>query len=126
MMPAPLAEEVAALRELGLRVDVIEESPRFFVILKDFHLLDGHYVPPVTDLMVIADYQYPMSKLDMYWTDPPVKTASGAVPQAAGEFENHGGRRWQRWSWHYPVWDPAKHNVRTHIEVFRDRLARGC
>src|SRR6266478_9808558 len=99
MMPEALAEEVAALRALGYQVDVVEEAPRFFVIVSDFKLPVERYTPSTTNLLVIADYQYPMSRLDMYWTDPPVVTASGAMPQAADNFENYAGRRWQRWSW---------------------------
>jgi hypothetical protein len=125
MIPAKLAEEIERLCELGHQVEVIEDGTRFYVVLKAFQLPDGQYTPAVTDLMVIADYQYPMSRLDMYWTDPQVHLAPGALPLKADQFEVYGNRRWQRWSWHYPAWDPAKHNVRTHVEVFRDRLARG-
>ena len=125
MMPAKLSEEVELLRKDGAEVEVIEEGTRFYVVLKGFQLPNGTYRPASTDLMVIADYQYPLSRLDMYWTDPHVRLPSGALPQAADQFEQYAARRWQRWSWHYPSWDPALHNLRTHVEVFRDRLARG-
>lgn len=125
MIPPQLAKDVDSLRQEGQQIDVVEDGTRFYVILKGFRLLDRRYVPQVTDLMVIADYQYPVSKLDMYWTDPQVHLVSGALPLNADQFELYASRRWQRWSWHYPVWDPSKHNLRTHIEVFHDRLARG-
>jgi hypothetical protein len=75
--------------------------------------------------MVMADYQYPQSRMDMFWTNPDVRCSSGAMPQGADQFEEYAGRRWQRWSWHYAMWDPAKHSVLTHLEVVRDRLAKG-
>jgi len=125
MTPPQLAGDVDFLRQAGEDVNVVEDGTRFYVILRSFRLRDSRYVPLATDLMVIADYQYPVSRLDMYWTDPPVHLASGALPDRADAFEVYSGRRWQRWSWHYPAWDPSKHNLRTHIEVFRDRLARG-
>ncbi len=125
MTPPQLAGDVDFLRQTGEDVNVVEDGTRFYVILRSFRLRDSRYVPLATDLMVIADYQYPVSRLDMYWTDPPVHLASGALPDRADAFEVYSGRRWQRWSWHYPAWDPSKHNLRTHIEVFRDRLARG-
>lgn len=125
MTPPQLTRDIDSLRQDGQDLNVVEDGTRFYVILRSFRLPEGRYVPPVTDLMVIADYQYPASRLDMYWTDPPVHLASGALPQTAEQFEVYAGRRWQRWSWHYPVWDPSKHNLRTHIEVFLDRLARG-
>jgi hypothetical protein len=88
-------------------------------------LPEGRYQAATTDLLVIADYQYPMSRMDMFWTDPPVLLHNGALPLNANNFEVYGARRWQRWSWHYPNWDPSRHSLRTHIEVCRDRLARG-
>jgi hypothetical protein len=125
MIPPQLARDVDTLRQEGQEVEVVEDGTRFYVILKRFRLLDTKYVPQVTDLMVIADYQYPASKLDMYWTDPQVRLATGGLPLSADQFETHAARQWQRWSWHYPVWDPSRHNLRTHLEVFLDRLARG-
>jgi hypothetical protein len=125
MIPPQLVTDVDALREEGQDVEVVEDGTRFYVILKGFRLPDNVYAPTLTDLMVIADYQYPVSKLDMYWTDPQVRLVTGALPQSADQFEACAGRQWQRWSWHYPVWDPSRHNLRTHVEVFRDRLARG-
>ena len=124
-MPPQLDSDIDALRIEGQKVDVVEDGTRFYVIFKCFRLPDGRYVPPVTDLLVIADYQYPVSRLDMFWTDPTVHLASGGLPQSADQFELYAGRRWQRWSWHYPGWNASKHNIRTHIEVFHDRLARG-
>jgi len=50
---------------------------------------------------------------------------SGTLPQNAEHFEVYGGRKWQRWSWHYPGWDPSRHTLRTHLEVCKDRIARG-
>lgn len=125
MIPPRLVTDVESLRQQGLEVEVVDDGTRFYVILKAFRLPDGQYAPSQTDLMVIADYQYPSSRLDMYWTDPTIHLASGALPMNADQFEQYAARRWQRWSWHYPVWDPSKHSLRTHVEVFYDRLARG-
>lgn len=126
-MPPQLAAEIETFRSEGQPVSFIDEGARFLVIFEGFALPDDQYAPPRTDLMIMADYQYPMSRLDMYWTDPEIRRAEGGgFPQGAESFEDHGGRRWQRWSWHYPVWDPSRHNLRTHLEVFYDRLARGA
>jgi hypothetical protein len=125
MMPPQLAAEIEVFRNDDQAIDVIEDGSRFLVVFKGFELPDGRYSPAVTDLMVMADYQYPMSRLDMYWTDPAIRLITGAYPQGAESLEDHGGRCWQRWSWHYPSWDPGRHNLRSHLEVFHDRLARG-
>ena len=126
MMPPQLQVDVEWLKEQGRNVEVVEDGTRFYVILKAFQLPDsGQYLPSVTDLMIMPDYQYPMSRLDMYWTDPVVRLASGGLPRQADSMENYAGRSWQRWSWHYDGWNPSTHNIATHIEVFMDRLARG-
>jgi hypothetical protein len=48
-----------------------------------------------------------------------------AGPQAADQFSIFAGINWQRWSWHYPGWNPATHNLTTHLEACRDRLFQG-
>jgi hypothetical protein len=127
-MPVPpqLEAEIESLRESGQVVEVIEDGTRYYVILKDFELPEA-YSPRKVDVMVMPDYQYPQSRLDMYWTDSKVRlVASGNLPQNAEHVEGpYGGRMWQRWSWHYPQWNPSCHNLTTHLEVFVDRLARG-
>ena len=125
MIPPQLALDVEVLRQCGYAIDVTEEGTRHYVIIKSFQM-NSAYSPTTTDLMMMADYQYPQSRMDMYWTDPEVRCGTGAPPMNADQFEIHLGRRWQRWSWHYPLWQPGKHNLITHLEVFLDRLARGC
>lgn len=125
-MPAPpqLLGDVAALQALGHDVAISEEPPRFYVLISDLEL-PPCYEPRTTTLMMMADYQYPMSALDMFWTDPDVRRAdNGSFPQNADSIEQHISRSWQRWSWHYGGWDPSVHSVLTHLEVFFDRLAR--
>lgn len=120
--PQRLLDDVEGLRAAGLDVALVEEEPRYFVVIRGLELPPA-YTPQVTDLMVMADYQYPMSALDMYWTDPEVRCAtSGGLPQAADQFQVFIGRNWQRWSWHYD-WKPAQHNLATHLDIFFNRLA---
>src|SRR5205823_11420373 len=99
--PTQLVDDLARLRECELDATVVEEHPRYYVVIANLEL-PRFYVPTATDLMMMADYQYPMSALDMFWTDPHVRRAdNGAYPQNADQFEQHIGRSWQRWSWHY-------------------------
>src|SRR5260370_30145303 len=109
-MPPQLAEDIESLRADGYEISVIEDGSRYLVILGGFLVPDGRFVPNMTDVMVIADYQYPQSKLDMCWTNPHVQLASGGYPKNADNFEVHAGRNWHRWSWHYS-WDPIRHNL---------------
>jgi hypothetical protein len=125
VLPIQLGADLEPLRAAGHTVTVIEDGTRFYLVLQAFELPPGLYQPDVTDLMMMADYQYPLSRMDMFWTDPRVLRSDGTLPQNADQFEAYAGRQWQRWSWHYPVWEPARHNVSTHLEVVYDRLRRG-
>ena len=122
-MPSRLDEDVESLRCDGREIEVIEDGSRYYVVIKRYDV--PAYEPSLTDLMVMTDYQYPQSKMDMFWTDPPLRRKDGGVPQSAEHTENYGGRDWQRWSWHYPAWDPSCHNLHTHLEVVKDRLSKG-
>ncbi len=124
-LPPQLDSDIESLRGDGHTIEVIEDGTRYYIVFKNFKLPDGRYSPEVADLMVMADYQYPMSKMDMFWTSPAVSRNAGGLPQNADQMEQYANRTWQRWSWHYNGWDPSKHTIRTHIEVVQDRLARG-
>lgn len=125
-MPSPerLVVDAEGVKQQGYEIAIVEDGTRFYVVLANFSLPQG-YVPEKTDLMVIADYQYPMSALDMFWTEPHVRCTNGAWPQNADQFEQHMDRTWQRWSWHYQGWNPSTHSFATHLEVCLDRLAKG-
>jgi hypothetical protein len=122
-VPARLAADVEEVRRLGYQVEVIEQYPRYFLVFRGLQL-SHTYDPAITDLMMMADYQFPMSALDMFWTAPHVRLG-GRWPQNADQFEEHTGTSWQRWSYHY-AWNASCHSVRTHLEVFFDRLAKAA
>jgi hypothetical protein len=124
-LPPQLLSDVESLREDGYTVDVIPDGNRYYIVFRRFRLPGDAYAPPTVDLMVMTDYQYPVSRMDMFWTNPVVLRQGGAFPQSAASMETYGGISWQRWSWHYPTWDPSKHSLRTHFEAVRDRLLRG-
>jgi hypothetical protein len=123
-LPAQLNLDLEPLRN-GYTVKVLEDGTRFYLVFEAFALPPGLFRSDVTDLMMIADYQYPLSRMDMFWTAPMVHRKDGSLPQNADQFEIYAGRQWQRWSWHYPLWNPSCHTVVTHFEVVRDRLRRG-
>jgi hypothetical protein len=120
--PARLVEDIAELRAAGLQVELDSDAARFYVIIRSF-ALPAAYEPNVVDVMVMTDYQYPLSALDMFWTEPHVRCCSGGWPANADQFSDFAGRTWQRWSYHYPGWDPVRHSLLTHLGVFQARLA---
>lgn len=123
VIPPRLAVDVEEVSQLGYRVEVVEQHPRYYVVFRALQL-NSAYDPSVVDLMMMADYQFPMSALDMFWTAPVVRLA-GHLPQNADQFEQHIGISWQRWSYHY-AWNASCHTVRSHLEVFFDRLAKAA
>lgn len=124
-MPPRLDEDVSQLRHDGYEIEVVEDGTRFYLILKAFVVPNPSYTPETTDLMLMADYLFPQSRMDMFWTEPYLRLLNGAEPQNANSYEPYCGRAWQRWSWHYPLWDPAKHSVQTHLATVVDRLEKG-
>ena len=124
-LPSQLEADLAALRAEGLDIEVTEDGTRYYLVFRNFRLPDGRYAQASTDLMLMADYQYPQSAMDMFWTDPRVTCPDGRLPQKADVFETYAGRTWQRWSWHYSGWHPVRHSVSTHFDVVRNRLACG-
>ena len=73
------------------------------LIVKGFSVDPAKFDREQTDLMIRIPAQYNMSKLDMWYVDPPLKLkASNQYPNAAATFENHGNRKWQRFSRHLP------------------------
>lgn len=121
ILPARLNVEIEELRLRGATVDLVTEASRHFVIVRDF-LLPGGYDRDDADVMIMADYLYPMSALDMFWTFPHVRCQSGLLPQNADQYCDFIGINWQRWSYHY-LWNPACHSLLTHLDVFDARLA---
>lgn len=83
----------------GIHVDVVDEENRVLVVLRDVPLPPGLRVT-TTDILFITDKQYPLSALDMFWTDVAVVWNDGTVPRSAETIETYLGRTWRRFSWH--------------------------
>jgi len=57
------------------------------------------------ELLIRIPSQYPQAKLDMFWVSPTLRIKdSAAYPNRADHFENHLGRKWQRFSRHLQSW----------------------
>ena len=61
------ADELSTL--IGVTVDLQEDGTQVFVILRSLPLPCGAYRVTVTDVLFITDAQYPLSAMDMFWTD---------------------------------------------------------
>lgn len=91
------------------------------IIVKTFNVSSGGFTPSTTELMIRIPAQYPMTPLDMWYCDPPIRIeATGQYAPASEVIESHLGRSWQRFSRHLNgSWRPGVDGLRsffTHIQ----------
>jgi hypothetical protein len=102
-----LDEDKAYLDSKGHAYEVVADGANGGVVFKDFPLAPGKYDREKTDLLICIPKTYNDAKLDNYYVDPPVKLSGGGYPDRADHFEDHVGKRWQRFSRHVKQWRPG-------------------
>ena len=124
-IPPALAQHAEELRAAtALAVEINEAEARIYVVLRAVPLPPGRFRVAVTDVLFLADHQYPLSALDMFWTDVAVVRPDGSIPQNADSIETYLGRQWRRFSWHRNgTWDPAANGLLDHFAVMEQRWA---
>ena len=124
-IPPALARDAVELRATtGLAVELIEEVGRVGVVLHQVPLLPGRFRIDATDVLFLADQQYPLSALDMFWTELGVVRPDGSIPQNADVVETYLGRQWRRFSWHRSgAWNPVGNKLIEHYAVMEQRWA---
>lgn len=117
------ADELA--REAEVQVDIEEDGAQRFVILRDLPLPPDAYQVATSDVLFVTDAQYPVSAMDMFWTDLEVLLPDGSIPAGGESIETYGGRQWRRFSWHRNgVWNPNGNPLLDHFEFIQDRFAK--
>lgn len=98
-----------------------------FLIIKRFDVSGGGFTPTATDLLIRIPPQYPMTPLDMWYCDPPIRIAATGQYAAASEvMETHMNRTWQRFSRHLNgTWKPGIDSIRSFF-VFIQRELQGA
>lgn len=115
-------EELAL--QAGVSVDVEQNGVQVYIILRDLPLPTGAYRVGSSDVLFIADTQYPLSSMDMFWTDPDVVLSDGSVPRGGDRLEIYCGRQWRRFSWHRNgIWNPSGNCLLDHFEFMQARFA---
>ena len=108
----------------GVVVEIVERGNRVYVLMKKVRLPVCVYRLTESDALFITDYQYPLSALDMFWTEVDVVRTDGSVPQSADSTESHLDRQWRRFSWHRNgIWNPARNGLLDHFAFMEARLA---
>src|SRR4051812_1581135 len=93
-------EDSEYLQSKGLVWELKPDGRAGWLVLKDFAVASDVYDRGSTDLLIRIPEGYPMAGLDMFYVDPPLKLRTGNYPPAADHFEDHIGRKWQRFSRH--------------------------
>lgn len=108
----------------GVVVEITVRPDRVYILLRKVPLPVGLFRLAETDVLFITDQQYPLSALDMFWTEVGVVRADGSMPQSADSIESHLDRQWRRFSWHRNGgWNPARNGLLDHFAFMEARLA---
>ena len=129
MITVPLEELRRHAEELtsqaGVPVSIRQEGLQVHVTLQQVPLPAGAYRVASTDVLFLSDMQYPLSAMDMFWTEEAVLRPDGSVPTGADCVESYGGRKWRRFSWHRNgLWNPAGNGLLDHFEFMLARFAQ--
>lgn len=121
-----LEDDEAYLREKGYRYGLVPDSGGACLVIEDYPVNPARYDRSATTLMVRIPDGYNNAALDMFYVDPPLRLRNGEYPDRASSFEMHGGRQWQRFSRHLPVWRPGVDGLPTMLTfVHRELQANG-
>lgn len=119
------ARDVKFLNERGLAWELLPDPQgAACLVVKGFNVAAGGFTPAVTELMIRVPPQYPMTPLDMWYCDPPVRlTTSGQFATASEVMENHLGRDWQRFSRHLNGgWRPGVDGLRSYFALIHREM----
>src|SRR5258708_14362198 len=84
----------------GITVNLVEEGTKIFVVLAQVRLPGKAFRLDVTDMLFQTDQMYPLSAMDMFWTELEVVRADGTVPQGAETIEQYLTRPCRRFIWY--------------------------
>jgi hypothetical protein len=111
------------LSEKGYCWEAVAQPDGMALILKEIVLAGAKYDRAATDVMIRVPAGYPLAGLDMFYVDPPLTLRGAGYPQGAEQFEEHLGRRWQRFSRHFPnAWRPGIDGLRGFLALVMGEL----
>ncbi len=103
---------------------VLDPQGAACLLIKGFDVSAGGFAPALTELMIRIPPQYPMTPLDMWYCDPPIRiAATGQFAVATEVMESHLGRNWQRFSRHLNgTWRPGLDGIRSFFALIQREL----
>jgi hypothetical protein len=123
-LPPLLSRHIRQLERNGFQVDIevnLTNPSQFLVILKPYALPPG-WNRATTPLMVMTDVSYPNSRMDMFWVEPGLALASGAIPKSGDAIEIYNNKSWQRFSWHTKTWTVGLDDLISYLQTIDLRL----
>jgi Prokaryotic E2 family E len=115
------AEELT--EQTGINLHISQEGAQVYIILGSLPLPARAYQVANSDVLFITDTMYPLSAMDMFWTDPAVVRPDGSIPAGAESIETYSGRQWRRFSWHRNgIWNPNGNPLLDHFEFMQARF----
>ena len=117
------AKELAC--NTGLAIDVIQDGGRLFTLIHDFDLPSGVSKVEKTDVLLVSDFQYRFSAMDMFWTDIAVVRPNGSLFENSDSIEEYVGRKWRRFSYHRNgIWNPVGNPLIDHFVFMETRWTK--
>lgn len=94
------------------------------VVIRGLDVSGGGFTPAATDVMIRIPAQFPLTALDMWYCDPPIRIAqTGQLARASEVTENYVGRNWQRFSRHLNgKWRPGIDSLRSYFVLIQREL----
>lgn len=117
-------DDLKFLADRAIPHTIATEANMLCIVFPDFALPPG-LDRPKADLLLRLAGGYPDIPPDMWWFDPPVNRADGVAIPATNVFEQHLGRRWQRWSRHLSAaqWRSGVDSLESFLALVRRELA---
>jgi len=103
--------------------EIIKNASDLHVILQNYDFPEV-YQPRQANLLIMLPVGYPNAKLDMFWTYPDVKLATGKWPISSEVHQDFHGKSWQRWSRHIN-WRSGIDSLRSFVTSVHLEIARG-
>jgi hypothetical protein len=111
------------LKDKQFRYDLTQMGPEIHLVVHGWPFPVAYNVR-TADILIRIPAGYPLTPLDMFYTNPTVMLTTGAPPAACQQWETHGGQAWQRWSRHH-AWRPGVDNLRTFITAMSVEIQKG-
>lgn len=121
-----LEQQLGAVQAVFPRADLHEHGGSRYLLVEGVPT-PAHFTPNEVSLLVVVPNGFPMAAPDMFWVDPPLRLTDGREPEGGNCYEQHLGRTWQRFSWHYAqgqtAWRIGVSSLLTHLQFCQARLA---